>query len=259
MRGLAIALLLLSAAAVRAETVAETPAETIVAGLSHASVAITADFTGEEILVYGAVKREAPAPQGPLHVIVTVEGPAAPVVVRRKARQFGIWANSEAVRIDRAPTFYAIAATGPLSAILSETDNLRHQIAIPKAIRAVGIAAEAADSPAFLEALIRIRAAEGRYALAEAGVELTQDTLFRADVRLPANLTEGEYRVRMFLLRDGRVVARQEQAIPVAKAGFERWVANLAREAPLVYGLLSLVMAVAAGWGAAAAFRLIRP
>lgn len=234
-------------------------AETIVAGLSHASVAITADFTGEEILVFGAVKREAPAPEGPLDVIVTVEGPAAPVIVRRKDRQFGIWANAAAVRIDRAPSFYAIAATGPLDAILSETDNLRHQIAIPKAIRAVGISAEAEGSPAFLDALIRIRQAEGRYALAESGVVLSQDTLFRADVRLPSNLTEGDYRVRLFLLRGGRVVDWQEQAIPVEKAGFERWVATLARDAPLVYGLLSLIMAVAAGWGAAAAFRLIRP
>jgi uncharacterized protein (TIGR02186 family) len=233
-------------------------AETIVAGLSHASVAITADFTGEEILVFGAVKREAPAPEGPLDVIVTVEGPAAPVIVRRKDRQFGIWANAAAVRIDRAPTFYAIAATGPLAQILSETENLRHQIAIPRAIRAVGISAEAEGSPAFLDALIRIRQAEGRYALAEQGVVLTEDTLFRADVRLPSNLTEGDYRVRLFLLREGRVVDWTEQAIPVQKAGFERWVATLAREAPLTYGLLSLVMAVGAGWGAAAAFRLIR-
>ena len=34
-------------------------------------------------------------------------------------------------------------------------------------------------------------------------MELTDDTLFRADVMLPANLTEGDYKVRMFLLRDG--------------------------------------------------------
>ncbi|HMO07354.1 MAG TPA: TIGR02186 family protein [Paracoccaceae bacterium] len=246
-----LAVLLLLAPAARAET--------IVAGLSHASVAITADFTGEEILVYGAVRREAPVPEGALDVVITVQGPAAPVIVRRKERQLGIWANAESVRIDRAPTFYAIASTGALAGILSETENLRHQIAIPKAIRAVGISAETDDSPAFLDALIRIRAAEGRYALAETGVVLTAETLFRADVRLPSNLTEGDYRVRMFLLRAGRVVDWQEQVIPVEKAGFERWIANLSRDAPLVYGVLSLVMAVVAGWGAAAAFRLIRP
>lgn len=233
-------------------------AESIVAGLSQTSVAITADFTGEEILVYGAVKRESPAPDGPpLHVIVTAEGPSAPVNVRRKARRFGIWVNTDAVQIDRAPAFYAVAATGPLSAILSETENLRHRITIPSAIRAVGIASEAPDAPAFVDALMRIRGAEGRYSLAEGGVSLTEDTLFRADVLLPSNLTEGNYRVRLFLLRGGKVVDWQEQQIPVEKAGLERWIFNLSREQPLLYGLLSLVMAVAAGWGASAAFRAL--
>ncbi len=35
--------------------------ETIVAGLSQNRVSITAHFDGSEILIYGAVKREAPA------------------------------------------------------------------------------------------------------------------------------------------------------------------------------------------------------
>ncbi|MFN3971200.1 MAG: TIGR02186 family protein [Gemmobacter sp.] len=235
-------------------------AETIVAGLSHASVAITADFTGEEILVYGAVRREAPIPGGaPLHVIVTVEGPSTPIIVRKKARRFGIWVNAETVRIDRAPSFYAIAATAPLEGILSETENLRHKITIPRAIRSVGIAGAAADSPRFVEALIRIRVGEERYSILEGGVSLTEDTLFRTDIRLPANLTEGVYRVRLFLLRGGAVVDAQERTIPVQKAGFERWVFNLSRQQPLLYGLLSLVLAVVAGWGASAAFRLLRP
>jgi uncharacterized protein (TIGR02186 family) len=233
-------------------------AETIVAGLSHSSVSITADFTGEEILVYGAVKREAPAPEGRLDVIVTIEGPPRSMIVRKKSRRFGIWVNTEAVTIDRAPTFYAIAATASLEAILTQTEDLRHRITIPSAIRAIGISSEAADSPRYVEALIRIRLADERYAMDEHGVTLTEETLFRTDVRLPANLTEGDYRVRLFLLRGGVVVDRQEQVIPVQKAGFERWIHNLSREAPLVYGLLSLFMAVVAGWGASAAFRLLR-
>ncbi len=89
-------------------------------------------------------------------------------------------------------------------------------------------------------------------------MELTDDTLFRADVVLPANLTEGEYKVRLFLLRGGRVVAEQERLIGVRKEGLERFIFNLSREQPLIYGLLSLALAALAGWGASAAFRLFR-
>ncbi|NJK42722.1 MAG: hypothetical protein HC937_03435 [Aquincola sp.] len=118
--------------------------ETIVSGLSQNRVSITADFDGSEILIYGAVKRDTPPPEGgPLEVIVTVEGPSTPVTVRRKARVAGIWVNTDAVVVDSAPSFYAVATTGPLRHILSDTENLRHGITIERVIRAVGITAEA--------------------------------------------------------------------------------------------------------------------
>jgi uncharacterized protein (TIGR02186 family) len=235
------------------------PAERVVAGLSQSAVSITAQFQGSEILVYGAVKRDAPSPaEPPLEVIVTIEGPASPVIVRKKDRRAGLWINTEAVEIDRAPSFYAIATTAPLAAVLTETEDLRNRISIPRAIRAVGAASEAEDAPAFTEALIRIRRASGAYLLAEGSVTLTEDTLFRTDVALPANLTEGAYRVRIFLTRGGAVVDAVERMIDVRKEAVERWLTNLARNQPLVYGLLSLAIAVLAGWGASAAFRYIR-
>lgn len=234
-------------------------AESIVAGLSQAQVEITADFSGQEILVYGAVRRNAPEPAGPpLEVIITVEGPKTPLVVRRKDRVWGIWVNADSVLIDAAPTFYGVATTGPLARVLSDTEDLRNKITIPRAIRAVGITSEAMNAPGFVDALIRLREEEGRYFVREGGVALTEATLFRADVALPSNLTEGIYLVRMFLTRDGKVVDAQERKIDVRKEGLERWIFNLSREQPLVYGLLSLVLALAAGWAAAAIFRLLR-
>jgi uncharacterized protein (TIGR02186 family) len=233
--------------------------ESIVSGLSQNRVSITADFDGSEILIFGAVKRDtAPPDDNPLDVIVTVEGPSSPVIVRRKARVAGIWVNNAEVQVDSAPSFYAVATTGPLDEILSDTENLRHAITIERVIRAIGITAEADQSGEFILALLRVRTNEDRYRVLEGRVELTEDTLFRADIVLPANLTEGNYKVRLFLLRDKKVVAEQERLIGVRKEGLERFIFNLAQERPLIYGLISLVMAALAGWGASAAFRLVR-
>jgi hypothetical protein len=77
-------------------------------------------------------------------------------------------------------------------------------------------------------------------------------------VALPANLTEGDYRVRIFLTRGGVVIDSLESTINVRKEGLERWLANLARQQPLIYGLMSLLIAVVAGWAASAGFRLLR-
>jgi uncharacterized protein (TIGR02186 family) len=234
-------------------------AEEVVAGLSQTRVSITANFDGSEILVFGAVKRDTPPPEGPpLEVIVTVIGPATPVNVRRKSRVFGIWVNTEAVEIDTAPRFYAIATTAPLFDILSHTEDLRHRISIPQGIRSVGAPPEVADAARFSDALIRLRQASGHYRVDAGDVGLTEDTLFHASFQLPANLTEGNYTVRIFLTRGREVIDHQVALIDVRKVGLEWFLYTLAHERPLAYGMLALALALLAGWGASAAFRFIR-
>jgi uncharacterized protein (TIGR02186 family) len=252
-RTAALALLPLLALPLRAET------ESVVAGLSTDTISITANFDGSDILIYGAVKRETPIPaSGPLEVIVTVEGPSAPVRVRRKSREFGIWINTDTVVVDSAPSFYEVASTGPLDDILSKTEDLRHRISVPLAVISVGAPMDIADAQSFSAALIRIREGSGDYRLQEGGVELTEETLFRTDIDLPANLTEGDYKTRIFLLRGKAVVALHEQVIDVRKVGLERWLYTLAYQHAVSYAILSLVVAVVLGWAASAAFRYIR-
>ena len=232
-------------------------AEEVIAGLSQNRVSITTSFDGSEILIFGAVKREAPiAPENPLHVMITISGPSEPVTVRRKARRFGIWINTDAVEVDAAPTFYAVATSGPWEEVISDVEDLRQKVSIPRAIRSVGLGVtEGAD---FVEALIRIRTRQNRYQLQMGAVEVRESTLFRTSIALPANLTEGDYVARFLLTRGGEVLDIYETEIDVRKVGLERFLFNLAHNQPLVYGLMSLAIAIAAGWSASAVFRLIR-
>lgn len=233
--------------------------EEIVAELSQNRVSITASFDGSEILLFGAVKRETGIQQDkPLQVIVTVSGPLQPVMVRRKSRRAGIWINTDALEIDEAPSFYAVSTTGPLDQILSQTEDLRHRISLDRAIRSVGAPPGIEDMNAFTEALIRIREKNGLYDEQIDGTLLIDQTLFRTEVALPANLVEGNYTARIFLTRDRKVVNSYTTTLYVNKVGLERWIYVLAHEQPLLYGLLSLALAMFAGWGASTAFRYIR-
>ena len=234
-------------------------AETVVLGLSREEVAITANFDGSHLLVFGAIKREEPIPEGPpLEVVVAVSGPSLPVTVRRKERVAGIWVNTDSVHVDAAPSFYAVATSTPFAQALTNVEDLRHRVSIERAIRSVGAAMDVVGAQDFADAVVRIRERTGAYKILENAVAVDQQTLFRTSIDMPANLTEGRYRTRIFLTRDGRVVDLYETTIEVRKVGLERWLYNLSREQPLLYGLMSLVIAIAAGWGASAAFRMLR-
>lgn len=252
MRVLALSILLVSATVSLAQ-------EQVVSGLSQDRISITANFDGSDLLVYGAVKREEPIPTtGPLQVIVTLEGPSGPIVVRRKSRRFGIWVNTSAVHVDNAPSYYAVAATAPLEYILSATEDLRRKISVEQKIRSVGAPQDVMDSPAFTEALIRIRTEKGLFQTEGSGAELKEQTLFRASFDLPANLIEGNYTTRIYLLRNRSVISTDQSAIYVRKVGLERWLFTLAHKQPAIYGVLALALAALFGWAASEAFRLLR-
>lgn len=234
-------------------------AEEVVLGLSQSEVAITANFDGSQILVFGAVKREKPIPDGPpLEVVVTVSGPSKPVLVRRKERRFGIWVNTDSVLVDSAPSFYAVATSKPFDDVLTDVEDLRHRVSIERAIRSVGASMHIRGAQNFADAVVRIRERSGLYKMVEGSVAVDEQTLFRTAIDMPANLTEGEYSTRIFLTRDGNVVSAYETEIDVRKVGLERWLYNMSRNQPLIYGLMSLAIAIAAGWGASAAFRMLR-
>ncbi|BBU58085.1 membrane protein [Mameliella alba] len=233
-------------------------AEQVVLGLSKEIVQISTDFDGSDILIFGAIKRETPIEAEPLQVIVSVAGPQQPVTVWRQARRFGIWVNAHAVEVDAAPSFYAIATSAPWAQVISETEDLRHKVSIPRAIRSVGAPMDVPDAQSFTEAVIRIRTGEGTYQLLENTVTVREQTLFDTAISMPANLTEGSYPTRIFLTRGGRVINTYETEIEVRKVGLERWLYVLSRQQPFVYGLMSLFIAIAAGWGASTAFRILR-
>ncbi|MEL6648135.1 MAG: TIGR02186 family protein [Pseudomonadota bacterium] len=234
-------------------------AEEVVLGLSQDEVAITATFDGSQILVFGAVKRESPIPPGPpLQVIVAVSGPSEPVLVRRKERRFGIWVNTDSVLVDSAPSFYKVATTAPFDEVMTDVQDLQYRVSINRAIQSVGATFSTTTVKDFSDAVIRIRETNGLYRVVENAVKLDQQTLFRTAIDMPANVTEGDYSIRIFLTREGQVVSLYETQIDVKKVGLERWLYNLSREMPLIYGLMSLAIAIAAGWGAAAAFRVVR-
>jgi len=248
-------------ATVPAAPYADPERERIVSGLSQTDIAITATFEGSKIFVYGAIERDwFPEPGEPAaDVIVSITGPSEPVTVRKKEKAGIIWVNAQSLVISSAPSFYAVAATGPLDAILRPVDDTRHKISIDQAVNFAGIAAfTGVDVDDFRRAVIRLRERTGLYHEAAGAVRLRGPTLFETTVELPANIVEGDYSARVFLLREGRVRDVYSTVIAVRKAGLERLIYTAAQDQPLIYGIVSIIVALLAGWGASEAFRQLR-
>jgi uncharacterized protein (TIGR02186 family) len=236
-------------------------AELVVASLSQHDVALTTGFAGSEIFVYGAVRRTdpGPEPEGKLDILITVTGPLEPVVVRRKERHFGIWTNGPSVEVDAAPSFYVVASSGGFRETITWTDDLRFRVGLDYAITLIDAPAWVDNREEYRLAVARVREAEGLYSVLPNSVRIIENTLFETRVELPADLIEGDYTARVFLVRDRRVLDVFTDTIEVRRAPLGRFIYLAAREHAALYGAASLALALAAGWLASAFFRTFFP
>lgn len=210
-------------------------------------VAIEIDFDGAPLTLSGAVRGGPPAGPGSGLAIVVVGGERA-VAVMRKDRRFGLWMNVERRAAAAAPSLYALARYG------DATPPGFEPLAFAPPPRPLNDADPGGARP-FREALVRLRQAEGRFQAKPAAIEFSEDGRFRATIRLPATLLEGEHRVLAALMEGGAVRARASRRFDVRKRGLEAWIHRASQERPFFYGLFTLLAAVGAGWAAHRGFR----
>ena len=262
MRILFIAAAILPAFASVAPAEEEVPPllEKIAVGLSQEDVDITADFSGEEILVYGAIERSRflLEHESPPDVILVVQGPERPNVVRRKERVFGVWVNRAHTVIGSTPSFYAVGSTRPLNEILTPHQIEIHDIGLEQVLLVPGDVSDGSDPEIFRDAAIRLLRDAGYYQILPGSVRVPAESLFSSRIRLPANIVEGDYLLRIHLARDGAVIDTHELIIPVRRTALEQWIYRSAHDDPLGYSLASIFVAILAGWGASALFRRFR-
>jgi uncharacterized protein (TIGR02186 family) len=233
-------------------------AERLVISLSSQQVAISSNYTGTAVTLFGIVERDAQsaARSGSYDAVITVKGPREAVTVRRKAPFGPIWLNRDQQKFADVPALLGIYATRPLEQAVSRPLLRKSGIGLEAALAPSGgfmpLPAEAAP---FQQALVRLRERAGLYRETGTGVAFITDTFFRARVPLPASAPLGPYNVEVALLADGVVLARENAPFVVMKAGFEAAVSETVRDHALLYGLGTCALALGFGWLASVIFR----
>jgi len=222
-------------------------------------ITVSSDYRGSFITVFGV----NPDRRGRGDIVVVLRGPGQPANVMRKHRVFALWINGAPVRFSEAPSFFAVLSNRPLRQIASPQSIWRYGLD-PAASAHLESAVPLGDDPsAYRAALVRLRRAQDLYQEysgrpspeARGGLTMFAGGLFRAVVRLPANAPIAQYYADTYLFRDGRLISSQHIPIDVSRIGVERSVHNLATDFSVVYGLLTVLLALGAGWVAAYFFR----
>ena len=83
----------------------------LVPDVSSRAIDIQYSFTGEELLLFGAILYPGQRlPDDRADIVVVLKGPVRPIILREKRRVAGIWVNASSIRLRTSPGFYAIGS-----------------------------------------------------------------------------------------------------------------------------------------------------
>jgi uncharacterized protein (TIGR02186 family) len=254
----ALALLLIAAPA-RAQNNPGDVASDLPAAVAEEQITVSSDYRGSFITVFGV----NPDRRGRGDIVVVVRGPNVSTVVMRKRRVYGLWMNGDPVRFAEAPSFFAVLSNRPLPEIASPQSIWRYRLDPAASAQLASAVPDRADPSAYRRALVRLRYNQGLYQWysgqpspeRRGGLTLYQGGLFRAVVRLPANAPIAQYHADTYLFRDGRLISSQRIPVTISRVGIERRIHDLATDASLIYGVITVLLALFAGWISALLFR----
>jgi uncharacterized protein (TIGR02186 family) len=233
-------------------------AERLVTSVSTHRVLITSNFSGTELVLFGAIDGAPPDTQiGAYDVVVSVRGPARSFVTRRKQRVLGLWVNMDSREFSQVPSYLAVMSNKPIAEIGAPELLRRYRIGLVNNVLPPA-ASDIIDVPpedSFRGAFLRVKTNEGAYTADPKGVTFLTPRFFRAGVPIPGTAQTGDYQVETLLIAKGALLAQQQTAIEVVKTGFEAVIAQEARNHRFFYGLGTALLALLTGLIATLLFR----
>lgn len=227
-------------------------------GISTDEIAISSDFRGADLTIFGAIDGYDPSilAQGKYDIVVALEGPKDDSTVRKKERVFGIWVNRRSMTFELVPESYSLSSTRDVETIAPPPVLNGIGVGIQHIrLSPTGFVGDGSNLSEFRESFRRLKESGGFYQRDPGGVQFISASLFRATVRLPANVPNGTHVVRAHLFRDGVFISEKALPLRVMKTGIEQMISNAAYGNPISYGVFSVFLAVLTGWLASVMFR----
>ncbi|MGO7200721.1 TIGR02186 family protein, partial [Rhizobium ruizarguesonis] len=150
-------------------------------GTSTSEIAITSDFHGADLTIFGALSNtdQLLLAVGQYDVVVVLEGPREDATVRKKERVFGIWVNTRSMTFEAVPHSYSMSSSRMIDDIVTPLDLTDQGIGIDHIpLTPVGFVGDGSNLGEFRDAFRRLQQGGGLYDRNPSGVRFVSSNLF---------------------------------------------------------------------------------
>ena len=194
-------------------------------------------------------------------LIIKISSPDGHQELRQKGKVGGLlWMNVGTLNLEKVPSLYFLSSSKKVDEILSKeamTKDVLGYEAVKEHIELTPVKDENEKTKWFNE-FVKYKENSKLYSVASGNITFTKEngkqnyyTLFEWPYQAPP----GDYIVTVYAVKDNKVIEKAEQKVKVEQAGVVKQLAGMARNNASIYGLLSILAALGAGFGVGLIFR----
>jgi len=207
--------------------------------LGQTAVNMDLFYDGASIPVTGSI------PEGAM-VVVRFTGKVGEVVMKQKGKAMGLlWMNMNTLHFSNMPAICLVESSAAL------TGQAEEKLGLDSVVNSIAIEPASADRQMLLPELLKLKKSEGLYREDAEAVKLESAKdgrqAFSASIRVPSRLSPGEYSVEVFAVKDGEIIGQGTKPIAARLVGVPAFIANMAFNHGLWYGVLASAISMLAG------------
>ncbi len=186
-------------------------------------------------------------------VLIAVRGADATEAFRKMERFGPIWVKGNTLSVSGVPSLLLVFSSAPLQQCLSRAERDRRRIDAIAISKTMEVSPRQQREAWVATDFLKLKARGASYHMEGGGIRLLDSRegqrRFTLEFYWPKTARPGDYVITINACQDGAVRDSLRVPLKVVESGFPAMMANLANHRAATYGLISIALAVAAGFG----------
>ncbi|MBI5739565.1 MAG: TIGR02186 family protein [Nitrospirae bacterium] len=194
-------------------------------------------------------------------LIVKITSPEGTQELRKKGKAAGfLWMNVGNLDFENTPYLYSVHSTKKLEDMLSREEMDKYVIGYPALSRHIEITPVSGEDEKlkWFDEFLKYKESSNLYRSSSGKIMTSSEGGRQAYYILtdwPYQAPPGDYIVTVYAVKDRQVIEKAEANVSVEQVGIVKALAEMARSKAAMYGIISILAALAAGFGVGLIFR----
>ncbi len=226
----------------------------LTANVNHNHIKIDFFYHGSSVSVGGISEPDT-------DLIIKITSPEGHEVLKQKGKVAGLlWMNTGTLKFENVPNLYSVHSTKKIDELLYQEEMDKYAIGYPALEKHVEISpvSKEEEKNRWFNEFVKLKESSKLYMSSSGKITTTLKDgkqYYYILTDWPYQAPPGDYIVTVYAVKNRKITEKTDAKVQVEQVGIVKTLSNMAKKKGALYGVISIVAALIAGFGVGLIFR----